>query len=467
VRRKGVAIVILLLAVGAAAVLWFGRSASTSGRTEISLFERLVESSKRAEEERWTAERVEAELKREREWTAGPMTPCTEFGRGTKPQVCIEHAGPANALLGSPVEYRVRWRNLPRKAYIRVWSRNAAPAGQRWRYMGPQGAIDGNVLGGSAEGDERRTWDGRSIYCAPSDAPMMCDVGEVGRYVLRAAVLTGSDPFWPSWPPLEPVPVRYHAQSETAPFALDGPPQPVARPGSYRSYPKHQEIVDAIRGALPAGALGNDWYVQRRVERLGPWIAQGTRYCARLYLDAPLTGWVDVCFPASRRDENGIALRPGDISATSHARLQEGVLRADDAKAKATAYAVQMTGGRATFSSYPSEQDMVRALYPDPRKYDGSYQGLRNAARDAGLTYVEVNQAYPSFRKDSGKGWWLVELGLWIGTVDGPRVKDWGRFALRVDQVGSVCRVERTGEREGAERLDVYSGCLPGSRRRI
>jgi hypothetical protein len=463
-----VLILVLLLALAAAAALWVGQSESTSGGSGIPLVQRLLEKQhKRAEEERWTAERVEAELTREREWNAGPMTPCAEFGRGSGPQVCIEHVGKADALIGTPVEYRVRWRNLPSKAYIRVWSRNAAPAGQRWRYMGPQGAVDGKVLGGSTEGDERLTWDGRSVYCAPSDAPMMCDVGEVGRYVLRAAILTGSDPFWPSWPPLHPVPVVYHAQSETAPFALNGPPQPVGRPGSFRSYPAQQQIVDAIRAALPPGALGNDFYVERRVDRLGPWARQWAQYCARLDLGAPLTGWVAVCFPASRRDQNGIALRPGDISATSHAGLQEGVLRAEEAKAKATAYAVQMTGGRATFSSNPSEEDMVRALYRDPRKYDGSYQGLRNAARDAGLTYVEVNQAYPSFREDSAKGWWLVELGLWIGTVDGPRVQDWGRLALRVDQDGSVCRVDRTGEREGPDRRDVYSDCRPGTRRRL
>ncbi|WP_310468025.1 hypothetical protein [Sphingomonas sp.] len=226
---------------------------------------------------------------------------------------------------------------------------------------------------------------------------------------------------------------------------------------------------DAISAALPKGALGTDWYVQRRMNRLQPWVASGRKYCARLDLDLPLTGSVSVCFPRSRRDENGIALRPGDIVAHSKARLAEGLLAADEAEAKATAYAMAMTGGRATFATYPSEEEMVRFLHPDPKTYDGSYQGLRDKARDAGLTVVDINQPTPSFRLERDESWWLVELGLSIQTIDGPRVRDWGRLALRVDHDGHVCQVERTGEREGSgqEMREVYSPCRPGTRRRF
>ena len=196
---------------------------------------------------------------------------------------------------------------------------------------------------------------------------------------------------------------------------------------------------------------------------------KAANYCARLDLDAPLAGYVDVCFPRSRRDENGIALRPGNIVAKSNATLAPGVLAAEDAKRKAIAYATNMTRGHATFSSYPSEEEMVRALYPHRSDYDGSYQGLRDKAHDAGLTFVEVNQPYPEFRNDVRGSWWLVQLGLWISTVDGPRVKDWGRIALRVDHNGHVCRVETTGKREqfGSGEREVYSNCLPGTQRRL
>jgi hypothetical protein len=465
-RRKRAALFVLPAIAGAAIVGFASRDLVVS-HLKTALERHRDDRRRRADYERWSAERTTAERERERTWQAGPMTPCASFGRGAAPQVCIEHLGPDTARIGTPVAYRVRWRNLPEGGYIRVWSRNAAPAGERWRYMGPQGAIAPQPLGGSNDGDVRVTWDGRGVYCAPADFPMMCDAGEVGRYVLRAAIMTGSDPFWPSWPLRDPVPLVRHAQSETQPFALDGPPQPVSRPGSFREYPAEQAIVRAIRQALPAGALGSDRYVRRRIDRLGPWTRVGARYCARLALDRPLIGSADVCFPRSRRDTNGIALEPGDITATSDAEMADGLMRADDAKAKATAYAVRMTGGRATFTAYPSEDEMVRALYPDPSAYKGDYQVLRDAARDAGLTYVEVDQPDVSFRDDPGGSWWLVTFRLRIDTIDGPQVADWGRVTLRVDHDSHVCRVAPTSDRDGAEKHRMYSGCLAGSRRRM
>lgn len=461
-----IALLVAACAAAAAALAWPAVLKPAAKKT----VERLAEQQmKRQEYEKMAADRSAAELASERLWEEAASTPCVEFGLGAGPQVCIEHLGQPSAQIGTPVTYRVRWRNLPDGAYIRIWSRNAAAPGRRWAYLGAQGAVAPQALGGAPAGDVRASWDGRSAYCAPSDLPMMCDIGEIGRYVLRAAIMTGSDPFWPSWPPIKPVPVVRLARSETRPFTLKGPPQPVTVSGTYRAHAATPEIIEAIQAAVPKGALGTDWYVQRRISRLQPWLAKGRNYCARLDLDAPLTGAVDVCFPQSRRDANGIALRPGDMVAHSKARLAKGLLPADEAKAKATAYALAMTGGRATFATYPSEEEMVRVLHPDPKTYDGSYQGLRDKARDKGLTFVEVNQAYPSFRKEPGGSWWLVELGLWIETIDGPRKRDWGRFALRVDHDGHVCRIDPTGERQGAgsEEQLVYSPCRPGSRRRI
>lgn len=426
------------------------------------------ERDRRESQEKWGEDRAADELKNEQEWQRIGTTPCSSFGRGSEPQLCIEHLGPEAVAIGTPVNYRVRWRNVPAGAYIRVWSRNAAPAGQRWKYMGAYGAIAPGALGGSRDGDQRVTWDGRSVYCAPTDAPMMCDAGEVGRYVLRAAIMTGSDPFWPSWPIQNPVPVARLAQSETQPFTLDGSPQPVSIQGRYREYRLRREVVETIRKALPPGGAA-DWYVERRIERLGPWQAGLLHYCSRLSLDKPLAGSIDVCFSRFRRDANGIALSPGDITASGDARFASGILNAKEAVTKATSYAIGMTAKQATYPAYPGETDMVRKLYPDPKKYDGGYQALRNAARDAGLTYVEVNQPWASFRHEPNGSWWLVQLGLWIQTIDGPRMRDWGKVSLRVDHNGKVCRIEPTGKREGEgrDRIEVYSGCLPDTQRQI
>lgn len=412
----------------------------------------------------WGRDRAADELKTEREWNGIGVTPCRNFGSGSKPQLCIEHVGSETVTINTPINYRLRWRNLPSGAYIRIWSRNAAPAGQRWKYMGAYGAIELQALGGRRNGDQRFKWDGRTIACAPTDAPMMCDFGEVGRYVLRAAIMTGTDPFQPGWPERNPVPVVRFAQSETMPFTLDGAPQPVSVPGRYREYRHRREIVDAIGKALPMG--GN---ADRLVDRLGAWRARLLHYCANLKMEQPLVGSIDLCFSRFHRDSNGIALAPGDITASGTARLAQGIMSPDDAVAKARAYAIGMTEKRATFPAYPGEVDMARKLYPHPKKYSGGYQALHNAARDAGLSYVEVNQPWPSYRYDAKGSWWVVGLGLSIQTIDGPRVKDWGNITLRVEHNGDVCRIQATGKFEGngADGREIYSGCLPGSQQSI
>jgi hypothetical protein len=411
--------------------------------------------------------RTAAEHASERGWLAAPTTPCEAFGQGTEPQVCIEHLGPESIPIGTAVVYRLRWRNLPRGAHVRVGRRNAAPLGERWRYSGAPATIAIPTPVGSAAGDVRLTWSGRSILCERVRPP--CDVGEVGRYVLRATIQTRDDTAGHHLLVATPEPAVYHARSETRPFTLDGPPQPVARQFGYRYHPASQEIAMVIEEALPAGALGVDSYVQRRLPWLGPWRVAGPLYCARLDLDWPLAGWTRICFPRSRRDANGIALRPGDFTATSSARMVGGLIRARDAVAKATAYAIQMTGGQATFSEFPSEEEMARVLQRDRRTHDGSYQGMLNAARDARLTYVEVNQPTPSLRDDPDGSWWLVNMSLWIGTINGPRTAEWGRFALRVDHDGHVCRVDVIETPAGHDRSpgDASSGCRPGSRRRM
>lgn len=418
--------------------------------------------------EQWSKDRRSSELREEATWKQVRSTPCADFGVGAAPQLCIEYVGSPTIAIGTPVTYRVRWRNLPAGAYIRVWSRNAAPAGQRWKYMGAYGAVSPETLGGEASGDERVSWDGRSIYCSPLDAPTMCDNGEVGRYVLRAAIMTGSDPFWPSWPLRNPVPVTHYARSETAPFTLDGPPQPVALDGRYRRHPYRHEIIETLNKALPEDTVAN-WYVERRIDRLGPWQQGMFAYCARLALDAPLSGSLDLCFPRRQRDANGIALAPGDFTASGDARLSPGILGAKTAKTMARAYAIGLTNRQATYPAYPAESDMVRTLYSDAKLYDGGYQDLRNAARDAKLTYVESNQPQATMRTDDRESWWLVEASLWIQTIDGPTTRDFGQISLRVDHDGRVCRIRPIGktEGEGPDRQNRFTACLPGSQRRI
>lgn len=449
---------------------FIGQDAELARSKATKLVEYLV--GPHSDEREWYAqsaeERRSGELRAEADWEQVRSTPCADFGVGTAPQLCIEYVGPPTITIGTPVTYRVRWRNLPAGGYIRVWSRNAAPAGERWKYMGAYGAVSPETLGGKASGDVRVSWDGRSIYCAPADGPMMCDAGEVGRYVLRAAIMTGSDPFWPSWPARNPVPVERYARSETASFTLEGLPQPVTSDDRFRMHPYRRDIIEALNAALPKDTV-NSWYVEDRIDRLGPWQKHLFSYCTSLALDAPLSGSLDVCFPRRKRDTNGIALAPGDFTASGNARLLPGILGANTAKAMAKAYAIGLTNRQATYPAYPGESDMVRTLFRDVKLYDGGYQDLRDAARDAKLTYVEVDQPTAILQTEGRGSWWLVEAGLRIQTIDGPTIKDFGHIWLRVDHDGRVCRVEPAGETKGKgpDRQNLYTACIPGSQRRI
>jgi hypothetical protein len=150
---------------------------------------------------------------------------------------------------------------------------------------------------------------------------MMCDAGQVGTFVLHAEILTGSDPFWPSWPPQHPVPVRHLAMAAPVVVTMTGPPRPFGRPGEeIWSSLLRRATRDALVEATPKGMLPEPFYYDRLMEhdrlmeRIGPWKEGWFSYCASLKLTPPLAGTMSICFPRSRRDAYGIAVRRTDIS---------------------------------------------------------------------------------------------------------------------------------------------------------
>lgn len=176
--------------------------------------------------------RREAELQAEQTlWRKELLTPCAAMDSTDRPEVCIAVQGPTRLAFGQPVPLLIRWRNLPRGANIRLFVRNAAPAGERWQYAGPNGAILPDFRADTPSGTATLAWDGKSTWCAPGDMPMLCDNGEVGSFVVRAGILSGNDPFWPSWPALHPIPTQWFALDETPPIELTGPIRALRKAG--------------------------------------------------------------------------------------------------------------------------------------------------------------------------------------------------------------------------------------------
>lgn len=316
----------LLVLAGALAVLGF------SGNDHVRLARDVVR-------ERLASPEVRPQLERERQWRDSdelfirqrrdaelrdeamlrtiPTTPCDQPVQTDRPQLCLKLAGRAEFPFGRPVPLRLAWHNLPSGAYIRVWAESAAPAGTRFLYAGPTGAITADAFGGKPAGEAAFVWDGKSVYCAPADWPTMCDAGQIGKFVIRAEILTGSDPFWPSFPPQHPVPVRHLAMAAPVVVTMTGPPRPFGTPGQQAwSSVLNDAVRDELIKATPNGVLPEPSYDRSLIERIGAWKEGWFSYCASLRLRPPLAGTMSICFPRSRRDDYGIALRRGDISAS-------------------------------------------------------------------------------------------------------------------------------------------------------
>ncbi|MEO6216879.1 MAG: hypothetical protein ABIO86_12680 [Sphingomonas sp.] len=327
--RTGCGLSLLILA-GALAVLAF------SGNDHVRLVRDVVrermaspevrrqlerERQRRYSDELWMRERRDMELRAEAMLRTVPITPCNQPVQAGRPQLCLKLAGSAEFPFGQPVPLRLAWRNLPQGAYIRVWAESAAPAGTRFLYAGPTGAITAESFGGKPAGEAGFVWDGKSVYCAPADLPMMCDAGQVGKFVLHAEILTGSDPFWPSWPPQHPVPVRHLAMAAPVVVTITGPPRPFGRPGEQIwSSLLRQAVREGLIKATPKGMLPEPFYYDRLMERTGPWEKGWFSYCTSLKLTPPLAGTMSICFPRSRRDDYGLAVRRGDISVSGTPR---------------------------------------------------------------------------------------------------------------------------------------------------
>jgi hypothetical protein len=457
----------LLLFTGALAVLAFSNNDHVS-RWRGALLHRVAKAEitqeldrkwqEQRNDESWMRERHEQELGAEKLRRAIPVTPCDQAAKAGQPQVCLKLAGRAEFPFGQPVPLRLSWRNLPPGAYIRVWADNAAPAGTRFLYAGPQGAITPGVFGGKPDGGAPFVWDGRSVYCAPADLPTMCDVGDVGQFALHADILTGSDPYWPSWPPQHPVPVRTLATAAPVTVTMTGAPRSFGSRGTrYGSSLVKSTIRAALARAMPKGLLGDVSY--DLMEQIGPWEEGWFSWCARLPLAAPLAGTMSICFPRSRRDAYGVAIRRSDISVSGDARLAPGLIAPAKARAIAEGLALHFIKGRYRFDHYPTEADLKGlGPHPDgswegPDRYDiagqtvsripdeKDYQFQRRAARlwNLQITWASRQNTRANFITAGTGSFWLISVEQAVLDLNGDPKKPRVIYYYRVDHDSRAC----------------------------
>lgn len=387
------------------------------------------------------ASRRMAELEHERRtWLPESITPCGQPQTTARPTICVERIGSANRQLGTPVELKLTWRNLPRGAYIRLWVISGAPAGNRWQYAGPSGAIIPDFEATDRSGATVLRWDGKSTWCAPADAPMLCDNAEIGEYVVRAGILTGTDPFWPSWPDRNPRPVNWLALSETAPIIFTGNPRVfdhVARTsfgpvnGPLRSLVPESYLIQSS-GQLPTARLGN-------------WRSGRMSWCRTVILSAPYSGMPELCFPSSRIDRYGLKLRPWDVYAQGSIGIAQGVMPPGEARERAQLAAFHLVSDRARFiTRREAEKAAPERSHPNS-----------NDATNRAVTWSRQDQIYAYFHQERGRSYWIVTLNQSIGTLNYEEyLTPWESLMYRVDMDGRTCLLQRASRLRDISRYE-------------
>lgn len=397
-RRISIIMAGLITVYAAVAIAWSHREALTSGTIGNFIEQKIVAA-------KYDAEREALERKYEGKFAAAPLSGCADFGSGRQPQLCLERVSAASVPFGSPIELRLRWRNLGAGQRIRVRVTSAAPVGRRYLYSGPNGAITSETFGGTASGDQRIVWDGKSIYCAPADAPMMCDAGDVGRFQIEALAFSGDDPFWPSWRPTHPVPTRFVLRSDTPQLEFTGLPRPIGRGRSLSSFNADQ----AFRDALPSDLAGSDFLSWKVVDQSPPVYETFASYCSDYQVPEPLEGRLTLCFPKSARDRYGLKLRAGDISVHGDVRMAAGVIPAKDAKSIANRAAASFLRGKVVFDHYPTDAELKR-FGPQPRDRKDWYTEEQEAPQKAWgqrIVYLQQDQTMAHYL---GGRQWLVSV---------------------------------------------------------
>jgi hypothetical protein len=426
--RRVVIVIAVLVAILAAAVA----AVALVGPDSIGMaLERRLHS---AQEQK---ERASAERKAEAKFTALPVSPCADFGKGSGPQLCIELASAETVPLGSPVELRLRWRNLAAGQQIRLRVTSAAPVGTRYAYSGPQGAITSETFAGTPNGEQLIRWDGKSVYCAPADAPMMCDSGDVGRFRIEALLYTGDDPFWPSWPPMHPVPTHYLLRSEAPEVEFTGPPA-ITRGSRYGGPGLNRALIEAI----PADLAGNGFLSWNLPAQNPPVYETLFSYCSDYRVPEPLEGHISLCISKSARDRYGVKVGRDDISISKHVRMASSFIPAKDAKAIAERAAAAFLKGTILFDHYPTDAELKR-FGPQPGDRADWYSNMQEAAQKAWesrIVYLQQNQTLADY---VGKGAWLVSVDQVAADLGQQRHGDFITYYYRIGSDRRPCLVAK------------------------
>jgi hypothetical protein len=397
----------------------------------------------------WAVDRTASELQREMERKNIPVTYCNASSKKQDIYVCLKMMGPTSKPFGSVVKLKLKWSGLPPEAFIRIKVRSAAPAGQRYRYAGPVGAITNQPFGGTSEGEADIVWDGKSSRCAPTDLPIMCDEGEIGKFALTADVYTGDDPGHVGWPPIKPVPTKILATSEPVLLTFDGMPRSLAsRNQIFERSDTERQVREALSKSVPKGGYGTHQYWAEQFKRFGPWRESWFSYCSDVDLAWPYVGTLSACFPKSRRDKYGIAIEPFDVTVHGRARLVHGFMPAKEAAQLAKQEALSLIQGNYDFDHYPKDSELKTFIPPELRDLNDPDSpaapfdpdlDIKEKYWKSRIRWVNQLQSQADLIQFGASSFWLVTVEQRIEDLNQQIVKDSLLFIYRVEHNGKAC----------------------------
>ena len=335
------------------------------------------------------------------------------------PSVSVD--SPPNFAKSNPATINWRGNNIPSGSSLGLFLVRNVPQQEAVRLPGVTGPL--TLVAENVNGTIKGTtvWDGNSVGCAPTDAPMFCKGVEPGSYRIEAviydkesaALVTGL---------VRPGHKRPNviARGSSVPFTISG---------SYNLEPLKKRLLGAasnkVKESMSAYAFAGT-HMERYVKMVGNLSGPNASgiYCATFEVQPPAAGTLVVC--------GTVAYSTPTV--TGEVSVAINTLTYADAEKKARSVADTPYLSRVRFDHQPS---MAEAGYTD---YSVDFQTWSNAHPEA-TTYLSTGVTNWAYRAD-GRYWLFVVYEIKAGgSESGP-----DRFAynvlVRVNDSGGACVVK-------------------------
>lgn len=350
-------------------------------------------------------------------------------------QLSFEAPTQASHAKGSPIEIKIRLKNVPRKSSVSLSLVKDIPEKDRFKVPGPEGVLMTKAIPVGAVDTITFTWDGLSFGCAPDDGPTLCKTpAEPGFYFLHAELYEH-----PAAPLIEgfvarPTVLKKLAEARSIRLQITGEPDLTPVKTTLRGTAINRLQTDL---SLP-GFSGTNFeiYVEEKNDFSGP-NPQGL-YCQTFSYRPPFSGKLNVCAP-NEHSSDRVRTQGGPRSAP-------GLLSFKDASEKALSLAEKPYLKRVRFRHQPSLDDLK--VHPEADFHEWS---RKNPDASTYLSTVISNWTY---RAESSQWIFVIFAGKAGGEETGSdRFSD--HVVVLISHQGTAC-TWKTVPYRGGDYGDIF-----------